>query len=146
MQLTFFTDYGLRTLMYVAANAPRTCSVREISDHFGISRNHLVKVVHRLSQLGYVASAKGKGGGIKLAHPADKLKLGALVRTLEPSMDIVECFDPATNTCRIISSCQLKHFLMDANKAFIASLDKHTLADAIAGRSLFVPHPTNASS
>lgn len=145
MQLTFFTDYGLRTLMYVAVNAPRTCSVREIADYFGISRNHLVKVVHRLAQLGYVLSTKGKGGGIKLAHPADKLKLGALVKTLEPSMDVVECFDPDTNTCRIISSCQLKHYLIDANKAFIASLDKHTLADAIADRSLFVPRSANAS-
>lgn len=138
MQLTVFTDYGLRSLMFLAANAPRTCSVREIADHYGISRNHLVKVVHRLAQLGHIASTKGKGGGIKLAQAPETLKLGDLVRQLEPSMSLVECFDQDTNTCRVVSSCRLKHYLADANKAFLASLDKHTLADAVSDRTLFL--------
>lgn len=138
MQLTIFTDYGMRSLMYVAAQQGRRCSVREIAGHYGISRNHLVKVVHRLSQLGYVDSSKGRGGGIKLAHPPEKLKLGDLVRTLEPSMDLVECFDPASSTCRITSLCQLKHYLADANQAFLASLNHHTLADAVQNKHLFL--------
>lgn len=138
MQLTIFTDYGLRSLMYLAAHPERRCSVREIAEHYGISRNHLVKVVHRLAQLGYVDSAKGKGGGIVIAQQARQLKLGDLVRALEPNMDIVECFNKETNTCRITSGCQLKHYLFDARKAFLASLDKHTLADAVRDRSLFL--------
>lgn len=138
MQLTIFTDYGLRSLMYVAAHPERRCSVREIAEHYGISRNHLVKVVHRLAQLGYVESTKGKGGGIMLAHPPENLKLGDVVRALEPNMDLVECFNREDNTCRIASACQLKHYLMDAGSAFTASLNRHSLADAIQNKALFL--------
>jgi Rrf2 family nitric oxide-sensitive transcriptional repressor len=137
MQLTIFTDYGLRSLMYIAAHPTRLCSVKEIAEHYGISRNHLVKVVHRLSQLGYIASSKGKGGGIKLAKSPEKLKIGDLIRELEPHMQLVECFNKDTNTCRITSSCKLKHYLADADKAFTASLNRYTLADAVQNKSLF---------
>lgn len=130
MQLTQFTDYGLRSLMYLVAEPDRLCSVREISEHYGISRNHLVKVVHRLAQLGYVVSSKGKGGGIRLAEGAGALKLGDLVEALEPNMNIAECFDAGTNSCRITSSCRLKHFLFDARQAFVTELNRHTLSDA----------------
>jgi Rrf2 family nitric oxide-sensitive transcriptional repressor len=137
MQLTIFTDYGLRSLMYLAAHPDRRCNVREIAEHYGISRNHLVKVVHHLSQLGLIDSSKGKGGGIQLAHAPKKLKIGDLVRDLEPHMQLVECFDRETNSCRISLGCQLKHFLTEANKAFIACLNRYTLADAVQDRSLF---------
>ena len=129
MQLTIFTDYGLRTLMYLAAYPERRCSVREVAEHYGISRNHLVKVVHFLSQLGYIDSSKGKGGGIRLAKPAETLRIGDLVRELEPHMQLVECFDKDTNTCRISNGCQLKHFLAEANAAFISALNRYTLAE-----------------
>lgn len=131
MQLTTFTDYGLRTLMYLAARADKLCNVREIAEHYGISRNHLVKVVHRLTQLGYVESLKGKGGGIRLADGARRLKLGDLVVRLEPNMYIAECFDRSNNTCSVTSSCQLKHFLSEAKLSFIKSLNNYTLADTL---------------
>lgn len=133
MHLTIFTDYGLRSLMFLAARPDRLCSVREIAAYYDVSYNHLVKVVHRLSQLGYVQSVKGKGGGIKLAEGTLTLKLGNIVKTLEPNMTIVECFDRTTNTCRVTNSCQLKHYLSDAATAFIASLNEHTLADTVKG-------------
>lgn len=135
MQLTIFTDYGLRSLMYLAAHADRRCSVREIAEHYGISRNHLVKVIHHLSQRGYVDSSKGKGGGITLAQPPEQMKLGDLVLQLEPNMHLVECFNKDTNTCRITANCKLKHYLINANKAFIASLNQHTLLDAINNKT-----------
>lgn len=138
MQLTIFTDYGLRSLMFLAARPDKVSSVREIAEHYGISRNHLVKVVHRLAQLGYITSSKGKGGGIRLACDASKLKLGELVRKLEPNMQIVECFDRETNTCKVVSACRLKHFLHDANQAFLDVLNQHSLADAVKDRSLFL--------
>lgn len=137
MQLTFFTDYGLRSLIYLAVNADKRCSVRDISEHYGISRNHLVKVVHRLAQLGYITSVKGKGGGIQLAHAPEALHLGKLVMALEPNMNLVECFNPETNTCTVVSTCTLKHFLADANTAFFNSLNQHTLADAAVNKKLF---------
>ncbi len=136
MQLTSFTDYGLRTLMYVAARSEHTTSVKEIAEHYGISRNHLVKVVHRLSQLGYIETTKGKGGGIKIAKDAEKLRLGDLIAQLEPNMNMVECFDAKTNTCRITGSCQLKHYLFEATQNFINTMNKYTLADTVQNKNL----------
>lgn len=140
MQLTSFTDYGLRSLIYLAGHPDRKCSVKEISEFYNISRNHLVKVIHKLSLLGLIESSKGKGGGLILAADPAKLRLGDMVVQLEPTLDLVECFSPEKNTCRIAPACQLKHYLADANKAFIASLNQHTLADVMANRlELFPP-------
>jgi len=133
MQLTIFTDYGLRSLMYLAAQPDKLCSVREIAEHYGISRNHLVKVVHRLSQLEYVTSSKGKGGGIRLAENSAKLKIGDLVQSLEPHMHMVECFSKETNSCKITNSCKLKHYLYEASQTFVNTLNNYTLADAASG-------------
>lgn len=139
MQLTVFTDYGLRSLMYLAANPDSQCSVRNIAEHYGISRNHVVKVVHRLAQLGYITSSKGKGGGIRLAQNPESLHLGDLVLALESNMELVECFNRETNTCRVTESCNVKHFLADAKRAFIAELNRHSLADAVANGQGFLP-------
>lgn len=136
MQLTRFTDYGLRTLMYVAARSENSASVKEVAEHYGISRNHLVKVVHRLSQLGYIETTKGKGGGIKIANNTEKLRLGDLIQELEPNMNMVECFDAKTNTCRITESCQLKHYLFEATQNFINTMNKYTLADTVQNKEL----------
>ena len=84
MQLTIFTDYGLRALMFLRVRPERLCSVREVADHYKISYNHMVKVVHRLVQLGYVESVKGRGGGIRLAKGVEKHGIGDIVRALEP--------------------------------------------------------------
>ncbi len=138
MQLTQFTDYGLRSLMYLAAQPEKLCSVREIAEHYNISRNHLVKVAHRLAQLGYLTSSKGKGGGIRLAKKPEALRLGDLVLALEPNMNLVECFNRETNTCTVVSACRLKHFLASANKAFLQELNQHTLADASFNKALFL--------
>lgn len=129
MQLTSFTDYALRTLMYLVARPEEQSSVKEISEYYSISYNHLVKVVHRLSQLGYIESTKGKGGGIQIAKDTKKLRLGDLISQLEPNMTMVECFDAKTNTCRITDSCQLKHYLFEATQNFIDTMNKYTLAD-----------------
>ncbi|WP_063301822.1 Rrf2 family transcriptional regulator [Pseudovibrio sp. WM33] len=131
MQLTKFTDYGLRTLMYLASNPQRLCSVKEVSEYHDISRNHLVKIVLRLVEAGYISSFKGKGGGMQLAKPSNEIQLGEVIKLLEPNMTMVECFDPATNTCRITGSCNVKHYLYEASQSFIESMNKHTLEDAI---------------
>lgn len=136
MQLTIFTDYALRSLMYLAGHPDQLCNVKEIAEHYGISRHHLVKVVHRLGQLDYIVSTKGKGGGIRLARAPEDLKLGDLVKALEPHMDLVECFDRERNGCRISMNCQLKHYLWDAAQAFINSLNRYTLADTIKNKDL----------
>lgn len=136
MQLTRFTDYGLRTLMYLAAHPHTLSSVKEISEYYNISRNHLVKVVHRLSQLGYIETSKGKGGGIKIIKESKDLRLGDLITCLEPNMDTVECFDADTNTCLITESCQLKHYLFEATQNFMCTMNKYTLADTIKDKAI----------
>lgn len=122
--------------MYLAARPETQCSVREISDYFGISRHHLVKVAHRLSQLGYVTSSKGKGGGIRLAFDPREMKIGDLVRQLELNMQLVECFDRETNTCKIVVDCQLRHCLKEAGEAFLGALNRYTLHDVVQNKAL----------
>jgi Rrf2 family nitric oxide-sensitive transcriptional repressor len=125
--------------MYLELHRERMCSVKEIAGHYGISRNHLVKVVHRLGQLGFVETSKGKGGGIRLTLDARTLRLGDLVKALEPSMNVVECFDHNTNTCKITGACQLKHYFYEARQAFLDTMNKHTLADTVENKHLFSP-------
>lgn len=136
MQLTSFTDYSLRTLMYLGACPDRLSNVKEVAEYYGISRNHLVKVVHRLSQLGYIETTKGKGGGVRIAKDALKLRLGDVISELEPNMNVVECFDAETNTCRITGGCQLKHYLLKATQSYTDVLNQYTLADTLANKEL----------
>lgn len=123
--------------MYLAAHPERLCSVKEIAEYYGISRNHLVKVAHKLAQLGYVTSVKGKGGGIRLGRDPETLRLGDLICALEPHMNMVECFDEKTNGCRVTSHCILKHVLHDAARAYVDRLNDHTLAKTIIDKDLF---------
>lgn len=136
MQLTIFTDYCLKSLTYLAARPNKMSTVKEISEHYGISRNHLVKVIHRLAQLGYIETTKGRSGGIKITKDAANLRLGDLVTEFEPNLFLVECFNRETNRCNIIDSCQLKHYLFEATQSFINVLNKYTLADAVRKSTL----------
>lgn len=136
MQLTFFTDYALRSLMFLAAHPQKTSSVKEIAEHYGISRNHLVKVVHKLATLGLIETSKGKGGGVRLALDPASIRLGDIIRQIE-SLEIVECFNSQTNTCRISEVCRLRHYLHEASQSFIQVLNKYTLADAAGSLSAF---------
>lgn len=131
MQFTRFTDYSLRVLMYLATHSDRRCTVREIADFYGVSQNHLVKVVHNLAQLGYIESSKGKGGGIKLLKAPEEMNLKQLILKLEPSLTLVECFDETTNTCRIAGNCGLKGILQQAMDTMIDYLDNYTVADTL---------------
>ena len=135
MQLTTFTDYSLRVLMYLSANPDRLSNVKEIAEYYDISRNHLVKVVHRLAQLDYITTTKGKGGGIQINESTMQKRLGDLVNMLEPNMNIVECFDKKTNTCKITNACKLKLYLFEAKQEFINTLNKKTLADTVIEKS-----------
>ncbi|MBP9777649.1 MAG: Rrf2 family transcriptional regulator [Rickettsiaceae bacterium] len=137
MQLTKFTDYSLRCLIYLANKQDDIVSIRNISEYYDISYEHLTKIAHTLSSLGYIESKKGKNGGVKLAEKTMSVKLGDLIAKLEPNMDLVECFDSKTNTCRITNTCRLKHYLHEANRAFIASLNRHTLQDVAQSNILY---------
>ncbi len=129
MRLTRYTDYGLRVLIYLALREGQIVATGEIADSFGISRNHLLKVVRRLCELGYVDAKRGVSGGVSAAPGMRGVTIGEVVRKLEPQFDIVECFDEATNTCPITLACGLRPLFADAREAFLRALDRRTLGD-----------------
>ena len=131
MRLTQHTDYGLRMLIYLALLGEERGTIREISERYGISRNHLMKVGHHLQQLGYVEGVRGKGGGLSLALAPEEIPLGQLVRDMEPDLIIAECFGP-DNHCVITPHCNLRFYLNEALQAFLDTLDQYSLADISA--------------
>ena len=131
MQLTLYTDYSLRVLMYLGLKPQRIATITEIAESYGISRNHLVKVVHNLATQGFVTTTRGRGGGMTLARPPRKINIGDVVRHTEVNFDLVECFDKVNNTCPIAPACILKGALYEARKAFMAVLDRYTLEDVV---------------
>jgi Rrf2 family nitric oxide-sensitive transcriptional repressor len=133
MHLTLYTDYSLRVLIYLGTRSPELGSIPQISAAYGISRNHLVKVVNRLGHLGYVQTLRGRGGGLRLARDASEIRLGQLVRDTE-AIQLVECFDAARNRCPITPACGLKRVLSEATEAFLAVLDRYTVADLLTQR------------
>ena len=132
MKLSLFSDYSLRTLMF-AALKDDLFQLDEVTTAYGISRNHLAKIVHQLGKLSYLETQRGRGGGIRLARKPEDVRIGKLVRETENQSVLVECFDSATNTCPISTSCVLKGLLAEAMQSFYESLDRHTLLDLISG-------------
>ena len=131
MQLTRFTDYALRVLIYVSAHPERLCTIAEIAEGYGISENHLMKVVNRLSSAGYINTVRGKGGGMRLARPPKMINVGAVVRDMEERFDIVECFNEEHQSCPLLPACALKSILHEASRNFLATLDRHTIQDVL---------------
>lgn len=129
MYLTQHTDYGLRVLIYTAINDDTLVNISTIADTYGISKSHLMKVVTALVKGGFLSSVRGKGGGLKLAMPAEDINIGAVVRHLEP-MQLVECMGEH-NDCLITQSCRLSGILGGAVKSFFNYLDGFTLADLL---------------
>jgi Rrf2 family nitric oxide-sensitive transcriptional repressor len=127
VHLTQFSDYSLRLALYLACHPGRVVSVDEVSRSFRISRHHLVKVVQTLTDLGVVEARRGRGGGMHLAMQPSEINVGWLIRRTEPHLNLVECFDPATNTCPIAPACGLKGALQRAQRAFLNVLDEYTL-------------------
>lgn len=134
MKLTTFTDYSLRVLMYLAAAPGRRVTVAEISQAFGISQHHLVKVVHQLGRQGWVDTVRGKGGGLLLARAPEHINIGRVVRDTEGPALPAECFAADGGQCAIDGCCRLKAALNQAVKAFYAVLDGYTLADLTRNR------------
>lgn len=129
MRLTSFTDYGLRMLMRMASAPERAYSTAELADEFGLSRNHLTKIMQRLARGGIVETRRGGGGGAVLARAVQDIRLGDVVRLLEEGQALVECFGPEESACTIAGCCRLKARLRSAERVFLADLDRSTLAD-----------------
>jgi Rrf2 family nitric oxide-sensitive transcriptional repressor len=131
MRLTLHTDYALRTLMLLALDPSRAHTIEEVSRRYGISRNHLMKVARTLVQSGFVAGMRGRGGGLRLSRDPAAVSLGAVVRATEDGFALVECFDAQHSRCAIRQACGLRGPLQEALDAFLAALDRYSLADLV---------------
>ena len=129
MRLTSFTDYGLRMLMRMASAPEQAFSTAALAEEFGLSRNHLSKIMQRLAGAGLIATRRGGGGGAVLAKPAAEIRLGEVVRLLEEGQPLVECLRRDGGACSLDGRCRLKGRLRSAEAAFHADLDRSTLAD-----------------
>lgn len=132
MKLTSYTDYALRTLMYLAMNRDRLVTIQDIADAHRIAKNHLTKVVHQLGMLGLVETVRGRNGGLRLGREPSEIRVGDVVRSTESDFFIAECFDPERPGCIYSASCALKGVLGRANAAFLGVLDGITL-DTLTG-------------
>lgn len=129
MHLTLHTDYALRVLMFVGVKGDALSTIGEIVEQFDISRGHVMKVVHRLGQKGYLETIRGKNGGIRLARKPGQINVGAVVRDMEEELDVLGCLEGGEEYCRIQRCCVLRSALRDATNAFLATLDRYTLED-----------------
>ena len=134
MRLTVYTDYALRVLIYVALHPERRPTIAEIASSYGISRNHVMKVVHQLGVAGYIDTVRGQSGGMSLARPARDIILGEVVRRTEPDMALAPCFAPSGAGCAISPACKLRGALHQARAAFLAVLDEYSLAGLVENR------------
>jgi Rrf2 family nitric oxide-sensitive transcriptional repressor len=146
MRLTSFSDYTLRTLIYLAFRPDRLCTIEEIAAAYDISANHLTKVVHQAAQAGDVQTVRGQHGGLRLARAPEAINIGAVLRRTEPDWDMAMCFG-AGNACVLQPACVLQGVLGDALAAFLAVMDAKTLADLVRPRrqlsELLQLQPTN---
>ena len=128
MQLTRYTDYSVRVLMFLGIQPDRLVTINELADTYEISRNHLVKVVHNLSRNGLIRTVRGKGGGMRLGREPSAINIGDVVRLTEKDVEIIDC---EGLDCRLLPGCKLKVALDRARDAFVEVLDGYTLADLI---------------
>jgi Rrf2 family transcriptional regulator, nitric oxide-sensitive transcriptional repressor len=129
MRLLSFTDFALRSLMWLARSPGRHLNTEELSKELGISRNHLQKVVQALAEKDFVVTQRGAKGGVALARSPDRIGIGDVVRWCEQEQPMVDCFREDGGSCSLRSDCRLQGALSGAQRAFYAHLDKLTLAD-----------------
>lgn len=139
MQLTDHTDYGLRVLILLAAVAPRRLSSLTLAERYGLSHTHVQKVVQSLQAAGFVETFRGRSGGVQLARDPASIRIGDVVRALEPHLDWVECFRSEGGSCRLEGGCALTHTLLRARAAMLVELDRTTLAEVVGGSPALGP-------
>lgn len=135
MHLTQYSNFTLRTLQLVALRAPEIVTVDEVARAHRISKAHLVKVAGELARRGYVETIRGRRGGMRLARPAEQITVGEIIRWTEAPLELVECFNPETNSCPLLGVCHLSRGLHRAMRAFLSVLDDLTISDIALNRS-----------
>lgn len=127
MKLTLYSDYALRIMIHLATQPGKLASIRQIAGLYGVSHNHLMKIVQDLGRAGFIETVRGRNGGIRLGRPAHQIRLGALIRQTEGGGPLVDC-----GGCLIAPACNLPPVFAEAMQAFLAVFDRYTLADMVA--------------
>jgi Rrf2 family transcriptional regulator, nitric oxide-sensitive transcriptional repressor len=136
MRLTMQTDYALRMLIQLGVHTNRLVTIGEAASTYRVSKNHMMKVAHRLCLEGFVVTVRGNGGGLRLARRPSEINIGDVVRRMETDFSLVGCFEPRRDDCRIHSACLLRSAMQRALKAFHETLDDYTLQDLLVTRPL----------
>lgn len=134
VQLSKLSDYALRTLVLAAVREPELVTVAEIAETYHIPEGHVRKITHLLARHGFLSSVRGRAGGYRLGAAPERITLGRVVRITETDLRLVECFEPSSGRCRLEPGCELRAVLKEALEAFLAVLDRVTLADVVAER------------
>lgn len=134
MELTLYTDYSLRVLIYLGLRENEVCQLADIAAAYRVSRHHLLKVVQGLARNGFVRTLRGKHGGIALALPPDRIDIGRVIRLAEGPIQPVECMRGDRNHCVISGACRLTRLFQEASENFLGTFDNVTLADLLAHR------------
>lgn len=134
MQLTQFTDYSLRALIYISLRK-ESCTIKDITKAYNISTHHMVKIIHNMAKLGLIKTIRGKNGGIVMAETPESINLGQLIARLEPHFDLVPCFNKTKANCCIAPVCKLKGVLHEAQAGFMGVLERYTLADVLQNKN-----------
>jgi Rrf2 family nitric oxide-sensitive transcriptional repressor len=140
MRISMFTDFSLRVLIQAAVRYPNKVTIDEVANAYGISRNHLIKVINELGRAGFLVTQRGRSGGFTLARPADRISIADVVKFGEDGQPLAECFDAATNACVITPACRLKGMLAEARRAFFEVLGRYTVADVCAKPDALLRH------
>lgn len=135
MKLTSYSNYALRSLQLAALRAPDLVRVEDVATIHKLSKPHIVKIVHELGKAGFLETVRGRYGGFRLARDPEEITIGEVVRLTEGPLDVVECFNPETNSCPLIGICKLSKAMMKATDAFMAVLDDLTVADIASNRN-----------
>jgi len=140
MRISVFTDYSLRVLIQAALRHPNRVTIDEVAKAYGISRNHLIKVINELGRAGFLITQRGRSGGFTLARSADRISIAEVVKFGEEGQPMVECFDLENNACVITPACRLKGILGEARRAFFDILGRYTIADVCAKPEALLRH------
>jgi Rrf2 family nitric oxide-sensitive transcriptional repressor len=140
MQLTRYTDYALRALLYLGAHPGEIVPAPAIARAYRISPDHVAKATKALTRVGILRATRGSAGGVELARPPARIRIGTVVRMLEGEARLVECFDPEHSRCPLTGACRLAGALAEAQAAFFTTLDAYTLEDLLENKAELARH------
>ncbi len=128
--LSATTQYALRALMHLAQIPPGTSLLgRDLATRAGIPANYLAKILLTLRNAGMVETARGQGGGYRLAKRPDRIVLVEVVDLLEGIRSRPGCFLGEGHDCCDREACSAHPAWKEVRQAYLKFLTTNTIAD-----------------